>query len=77
MNLLLGAWFVAGDFNCIRYQDEKLGGNLVTANKLTFSLRQFYRDFGAFGLQNLGGQLDLDEQVGSQTNCLQIGKNLS
>lgn len=37
MDLLPRAWIVAGDFNCIciRYQDKKLGGNLVPGRKLS------------------------------------------
>lgn len=34
IKLLLGAWLPGGDFNCVRYQDEKLGGNLIAENKL-------------------------------------------
>lgn len=35
INTLQGAWLLAGDFNCIRYQNEKKRGNIVHANKLT------------------------------------------
>lgn len=33
INLLPGPWLVAGDFNCFRFQDEKIGGNHISGKK--------------------------------------------
>lgn len=48
-----GAWIISGDFNCVRFQDEKIGGNPVPACKL-IPFNNFIEGSGLSDLKILG-----------------------
>lgn len=50
-----GSWLLGGDFNCIRFQDEKMGNKLILASKL-LSFNTLIETYGLFDLKITGAR---------------------